>query len=191
MFELGEDGNREYRTMTLRGLYNYVMKCITDRPSIQSAIECGGSGVAGGGPGRSTRSLSLQRCTSEGETQFSPEIRPRASLTKPTRLRSGSVSDSSRMMPPPPLYSGSGGNNQRLPPTVNALGSSGQPSPWSSSRSVRFHPLTPGAANDVNIDGGEEGQGGEGDGDAVNPTENTHVTFRERLGGYLHPRDMR
>mmetsp|Transcript_5775 Transcript_5775/g.16270 ORF Transcript_5775/g.16270 Transcript_5775/m.16270 type:complete len:644 (+) Transcript_5775:165-2096(+) len=195
VFELGEDGNREYRTMTLRGLYNYVMKCITHRPSIQSAIECGGGASStcnSGGPGRPTRSFSLQRCTSEGEAQFSPQIGPRASLTRPTRLRSGSVSvdNSTRTMPPPPLFSESCGNSQQLPPAVNSLGSSGQPSPWSSTRSVRFHPLTPGGANDVN--GGEgEGQEGGGDGDASNLPENTHVTFRERLGGYLHPRDMR
>ena len=181
--------------MTLRGLYNYVMKCITNRPSIQSAIECGGGGGGGGaggvGPGRSSRSFSLQRCTSESEAQMSPAIGPRASLTKPTRLRSGSVSvdDSSRMMPPPPLYSDTStdGNSQRLPPAVNTLGSSAQTSSWSSTRSVRFHPLTPGGANDVD---GNEGQEG-GDGGIPNQFENSHVTFRERLGGYLHPRDMR
>ena len=195
VFELGEDGNREYRTMTLRGLYNYVMKCITNRPSIQSAIECGAggggsSGGAGGvGPGRSSRTFSLQRCTSESEAQMSPAIGPRASLTRPTRLRSGSVGvdDSSRTMPPPPLYSGTSGDGQRLPPSANNSGSSAQTPSWSSTRSVRFHPLTPGGANDVDGNKGQEG----GDGGVSNQFENTHVTFRERLGGYLHPRDMR
>ena len=189
VFELGEDGNREYRTMTLRGLYNYVMKCITNRPSIQSAIECGAGGGGVVGPGRSSRSFSFQRSTSESEAQMSPAIGPRASLTKPTRLRSGSVSvdDSSRTMPPPPLYSGTGGDGQQLPPAANNFGSSVQTSSWSSTRSVRFHHLTPGGANDVD---GNEGQEG-GDGGVSNQFENTHVTFRERLGGYLHPRDMR
>ena len=163
VFELGEDGNREYRTMTLRGLYNYVMKCITNvRPSTQSAIECGGGGTGRGGPGGSSRSVSLQECTSEGETQMSPSIGPRAELTRPTRLRSGSVSVGDS-------------------PAVNAFGSSAQ----SSTRSVRFHPLTPGLRGN---DGDQGREGGEG---VTNQLENTQVTYRERLGGYLHPRDMR
>ena len=121
---------------------------------------------------------------------------PSKAISMPARVRSGSVGIADFMAPqqrppPPPLISG---DSRNLPSALNAssgsvrsLRSSGQ---TSSTRGVRFHPLTPGGTSGND----QEQQGEENDGEVDGNSQidpNAHVTFRERLGGYLHPRDMR
>ena len=185
--------------MTLRGLYNYVMKAITNRPSINATIDEYELGKS---------SLSLQRYSSAGtsyrDVQNSPPIGPRRSMPIPARARSGSVGIAYSTTSPPPapplLCDDSNGTStsRPLPPALNLSGSvrsfrlSGQ-SP--STRNVRFQPQTTGTSgnDERQCEGDRNGAGGEDgeDGVTCQVDPNAHVTFRERLGGYLHPRDMR
>lgn len=183
--------------MTLRGLYNYVMKSITSRPSINQCIDEYGLGKS---------LLSLQRYTSGGtsdrDIQSSPMIGPSKAIPMPARARSGSVGIAYSKMSPspaPPLFCDDNRTSRQLPPALNLSGSvrslrsSGQ---TPSTRNVRFHPHTSSTSgNDQGKceDGDRNGAGGEDgeDGATCQIDPNAHVTFRERLGGYLHPRDMR
>mmetsp|Transcript_23077 Transcript_23077/g.50017 ORF Transcript_23077/g.50017 Transcript_23077/m.50017 type:complete len:632 (+) Transcript_23077:333-2228(+) len=188
VFELTEDGNREYRTTTLRGLYNYVMKSITNRPSINATIDEYGVGKS---------ILSLQRYTSDRDVHNSPIIRTGKAIPMTARARSGSVGSAystiSPPLPPPPLSSDNGHTGRAIRSalintgSVRTFRSAGQ---TPSARNVRFHPNSiRGNANQRQNEDGERNQGGEEDGEELDP--NALVTFRERLGGYLHPRDMR
>lgn len=173
LLELRQDGGREFHTMTLRGLYDYVIRTIVTA-----------------GRNRHDRDIS-QMMLLNAAAAGSPET-----LTRSRQASIGSMED---MPPLPPAAAaaarGSRRNGKSLSsiPESCALGSS----PPSSNNNNNNNPEYHGG----NVTGGGGGGGGNATGEKKNSSrsiltaehEVSHpvVTIRERLGGYLHPRDMR
>jgi len=126
LLELKEDGGREYRTMTLRELYNYVMKVLKYRPQQQQQQQ------------------QRRQANDLGHEPTSPNTLHNHHLIKGTTLK-----------PRPPTPKSRESNNTTTT-TTNA-------------------PTTTTNNNEQEVE----------------PQTTPLVTYRERLGGYLHPRDMR
>lgn len=182
VFIITEDGRREYETMTLRQLYNYVLKAIATRPE----------GMAQ----QSSRHLMGIRATVAPSTVPSVlEVEKRHTTESFVSSLGGSASDRDA--------SAAGGNNDdKVDTDDNENNSDEQPQTKKEDTgdeddNIEQTPTEDGgdsnkASKKVTFDAPERKSGRRRSIKATGaacPTEN--VTYRERLGGYLHPRDMR
>jgi magnesium transporter len=128
VFELHQDGNSKYRTLSIRGLYRYVLKCITHVGTHKNNDKNATARTAPPPP-PTTTILRTDDLSHHEPVDPEPNSAAVPSSPRPTsKLRRRAVTASSSV--PPPMMQ--------------------QP-----------------------------------------PHQHSHVTYRERLGGYLHPRDMR
>jgi magnesium transporter len=155
VFIIHQDGRREYETMTLRQLYNYVLKAIATRP---------------GGMAQSTRNLSGLRATVVPPSTEPPvlevaEERPRSSFVSALTSSDKSDNDSSS-------------SNDDESPTETADNAEDANEAPERTKTVTFDaPDNSRKRRSIK---------------ATKSICNTEtITYRERLGGYLHPRDMR
>ncbi len=161
------NSGREYHTMTLRGLYDYVIRAITKRSKVErdsmTVSDIQSSQVrtrhASYGSAEDLKQSSSPSPPSAGG-DFSLSPIPEQRVT----MHAAPVQDQSIHFPPP------------LPPL----------SPQSSPSLLGINPQTDRSSSVRSILSAEsEGQG------VVNQNNQGTLTIRERLGGYLHPRDMR
>jgi magnesium transporter len=176
VFEISKDGGQTYRNLTVRGLYKYVLAAITDRQAAKgarrefwrtSALKL------------RTSTANLRAVTSnsslvvpppppndETTTSFDPDVL----LENPTPL--GQTWLSQQRPAEVALATSSEEPDQTqgetIPPPVPSL------FPWLRHRRTHSVSVLTKPGEDENVAA------------AVNP-----ITYRERLGGYLHPRDMR
>ena len=173
VFIIHDDGRREFETMTLRQLYNYVLKAIATRPE----------GVA-----QSTRELLRVRATVSPRVPSVLEVRKNPIQESIVSSIGGDISreNSSNDLE----------DESNIPPTVIEEGGDieeknvQQPSKESEevhqSKKVTFD--APPTNKSRHSRKGSVDLSGSAGGPCVAPE---NITYRERLGGYLHPRDMR
>lgn len=220
VFELREDGTSEYSTMTLRALYNYVVSTITESckeanqerlkqaQDEESRRKVGGS-VSGGRHHNAVRFESDS--TGEEVESSSPASTPHAPPSSmPSHflpsLNSGSSPAATNA--PTPLTSNTTANNSQdnhhdtpqhsagMPPQLPSLTSGSSPATTAPT-------LLTSNTNTNNNQDEESPQQNNNNNDSTTPlyrhqrsnslinNYNPSNIHRERLGGYLHPRDMR
>lgn len=135
VLELKENGGREYHNMTLRGLYDYVIKAITSQGRIVGKLDANAEA-----PTYRNRQASVRTLVGPGIN-----VSPTQQMERPSLL---TIPEKSLPLP-----------------TIPSLK---QTKSKPSARSILSE---------------EHEQNG--------VTGTANVTYRERLGGYLHPRDMR
>lgn len=203
-----DGGPGEYKTMTLRVLYDYVMNAITARPQRETSINFGdvASSVRWRGHYPITGSTNSRSMLGGSSAVASPMIR---SIATPTTsgnrsrfsISTMTTSGASSLPPPPPLTLSDGAQNNQQPLQQQTSSGGKSDSAHGSNRFVSFLPSATGHAT-FTAGGGGQGQPpsptAPSGGIPFPPTEydqhNNHLqppTYRERLGGYLHPRDMR
>jgi len=168
ILELHKNGNKEYKTVTLRSLYASVMNVITQRPSHNEE--------------KNNKEINANGQSDEyndGVNIASPEIttKERNFVTAPESNKPNICQSSPDLIqhppPPPPLPSSSDNNDSNIS---------------TSTRHERFYSISD---NDNMIPPRRNGSKNQSP-TTPNVTRSMAVpTYRERLGGYLHPRDMR
>jgi magnesium transporter len=147
VFELHQDGSSKYRTLSIRGLYRYVLNCITH---VGPAVAVAGSTKSTTTSTAPTTNLPTEATSTTNTTTPIPEDvshHERVDPVEPNGIGTTATQSSSSSSPPIPQPT----KLQRRAVTVSST-------PAPSMQPPPHHP---------------------------------HVTYRERLGGYLHPRDMR
>lgn len=235
---LHADGSNSYQNMTLRALYNYVMKAITNRPATPCA-SLATKAVHDDSPKspatRSRLSIVTPRISQQPDPATTTSSSSDAIGGAMRRVRSGSLSDPSALSvqhplserataaaclppPPPPLFAAgivnetppcSGTKHISLEASAAGVGiatAGSAASPSSAEQRVSFLSPVPGqmppplpstgrrtatigSGSGLPLCGSDSGIHPAG-ANAL-PQQQQHVTYRERLGGYLHPRDMR
>jgi magnesium transporter len=155
VFVLHKDGSREYRTMTVRALYNHVLEAITQRPNggRRSSFD------------ESTRHLIRKSVGIQGPRVLKSPVTlgalPEGGANSFPHDTNDSAAGSIEMAAP--------GASSPPPPPPHGATEIEEPDEEVGSPTMKHH--------------GRRRRKGRGDKEVV--------TYRERLGGYLHPRDMR
>lgn len=173
VFEIAKDGGQTYRNLTVRGLYKYVLAAITDREAAKGARR----------EFRRTSTLKLRSSTANLASKLSLVTPP---LPPPTEDEiPGNFDPDVLLENPTPL--GQAWLSQQRPAEVAVTS---EPDQTESSENILppMSSLFPWLRHHRTHSVGLLTKSASGDNEnaIVSP-----VTYRERLGGYLHPRDMR
>jgi magnesium transporter len=171
VFIIHDDSRREFETMTLRQLYNYVLKAIATRPE---------------GVPQSSREL-LRATASSPQVSHGPPVLEVnrdpiqqsfvSSLGSSRENSNNDLEDESNI--PPTVIEEGGDNEEKNVQPSQEVGDVRQ------SKQVTFDaPPTKSRRRQASVDFSASA--------GVVPCAHAEtITYRERLGGYLHPRDMR